>query len=160
MDKLRAKTNVKTIEVNDAGECIYVDLSDNSFFERFRDFLIWIEKAQADIDRRTREFAEKYRKPSSEITSEEDEADEINVEMVCDVVSLQSEVCRSACAELDKMFGESCCKKVFPGVEAPGFEYISDFLEQIVPLLQKYAEERNANINLKYSRSRKGARSK
>ena len=68
-------------------------------------------------------------------------------------------LCKEACAELDSLFGSGCCKKVFPDVESPGMELIADFLDQIIPILQGFAAERNQKITSKYSPNRKGARS-
>ena len=80
--------------------------------------------------------------------------------MIVDTMQLYSELCRYTCAELDRLFGEGCCKKVFVGIKNPGIELIGDFFEQITPLLNQYAQERNKKINLMYNRNRKGARSK
>ena len=50
-------------------------------------------------------------------------------------------------------------KKVYPDVQSPGFDLIIEFLDEITPLLKKFAAERNQYINTKYNRNRKGARS-
>lgn len=39
---LRVDSGVKRIEVNDNGDYIAVNISDNSFFKRFDDFVAWL----------------------------------------------------------------------------------------------------------------------
>lgn len=146
MDSLRVDSGTKIIEVNDAGECISIPVGDASFFERFGRVIKSFEEKQGEYEKRAQELSEKYKdKP--------DDADAIS-----DSIQLYLEVCRDTCAELDRLFGEGCCRKVFVGVDNPNIELIGDFLEKITPLLQKYAQERNEKINLKYSRNRRGAR--
>lgn len=152
MEKLRIDTGVKKIEVNDAGECITVNMADNAFFTRFRDFLNRLEEEQLDIDRKVKEFSAKY--PDSDKEDEEN-----NTNMLFDMMDTYKEVCDWTCAELDKLFGAGCCRKVFPDLESPGMDLIGDFLEAVTPILQKFANERNEKINLRYNRNRKGARS-
>lgn len=155
MEKIRIDTGVKKIEVNDAGECITVNVADTTFFKRYSDFLTALEGKQTEVDAKAAELARKY--PGEQI---ENDSGDINVEMVADIVELYKELCDWTIVQLDKLFGAGCCMKVFPGVESPGLELIADFLDAINPILQKYAEERNEKINLRYNRNRKGARSK
>lgn len=148
MDSLRINSNIKTIEVNDAGECISIPIGDTTFFERFGNIIKYFEQKKEEIDRQEKELSEKYEgKPEDDI------------DRVMDAVRYYSELCREVCVQLDKLFGEGCCRKVFAGIEAPGVELIVDFFEQITPLLQKYFNERNQQINAKYNRARKGANS-
>ncbi len=149
MDKLRVDNGIKNIEVNDNGDYISIPFSDTSFYEQFGAVMKNFEQKQAEIEQKAKELAEKHNdKPQDD------------VDMIVDTMHLYSELCRYTCAEIDRLFGEGCCKKVFVGIEAPGIELIADFFEQITPLLNQYAQERNQKINLIYSRNRKGARSK
>ena len=147
MDKLRVDSGIKTIEVNDNGDCISIPISDSTFYERFAELLKNFEKKQVEIEQQGKELSKKHK----------DKPDD-DVDMIVDVFSLYKNLCKDVCAELDKLFGEGCCKKVFVGVEVPSVELIGDFFEQIIPLLNQYAKERNQKINLMYNRNRKGAR--
>lgn len=134
---LRVDSGVKRIEVNDNGDYIAVNISDNSFFKRFDDFVAWLNAKNEEADRiandSSGDFTERF--------------------------GAYNALCKEACAELDSLFGSGCCKKVFPDVESPGMELIADFLDQIIPILQGFATERNQKITSKYSPNRKGARS-
>lgn len=147
MDKLRVNNGIKNIEVNDNGDYISIPMSDAAFYERFGAVMKKFEQKEAEYTRRAKELSEKHK----------DKPDD-NIDAIVDGFNLYADLCKDTCAELDKLFGDGCCQKVFLGVENPSVELIGDFFEQITPLLQKYAQERNQKINLMYSRNRKGAR--
>ncbi|MCM1327258.1 MAG: hypothetical protein NC094_12155 [Bacteroidales bacterium] len=147
MDSLRVDSGIKKIEVNDNGEYIEIPISDTAFYEKFGALLKHFEQKQAEIEKQAAELEEKHKdKPDND------------TDMIIDTVTLYSGLCKDICAELDRLFGAGCCKKVFVGIDTPSTELIGDFFEQITPLLQKYAQERNEKINLKYNRNRKGSR--
>lgn len=149
MDSLRVSNGIKRIEVNDDGEYIEIPISDTAFYERFGAIMKNFEQKEKEYGKRADELAEKHKdKPSDD------------VDAIIDSIQLYADLCRDTCAELDKLFGDGCCRKVFVGVQNPSVELIGDFFEQITPLLNQYAQERNQKINLMYSRNRKGARSK
>lgn len=147
MDSLRVSNGIKNIEVNDNGDYISIPISDTSFFERFGEMMKNFERKQAEIEQQSKKLSEKHK----------DKPDD-DVDMIVDTIGLYSKLCKEVCAELDNLFGDGCCRKVFVGIENPSIELIGDFFEQITPLLQKYAQERNQKINLMYNRNRKGAR--
>ncbi|MCM1219707.1 MAG: hypothetical protein NC321_16060 [Clostridium sp.] len=147
MDSLRVDSGIKKIEVNDNGEYIEIPISDTTFYEKFVTLLKRFEQKQADIEKQAVDLEEKHKdKPDND------------ADMIIDTVTLYSGLCKDICAELDSLFGDGCCRKAFVGIDTPSVELIGDFFEQITPLLQKYAQERNEKINLKYNRNRKGAR--
>ena len=149
MDSLRINNGIKNIEVNDAGECISIPISDAAFYERFGVLMKNFEQKQAEIEQKASVLSDKHKgKPDDD------------VDAIVDSIQLYSELGRYTCAELDKLFGDGCCRKVFIGIETPGVELIGDFFDRITPLLNQYAKERNQKINLMYNRNRKGARSK
>lgn len=149
MDKLRVNSGIKNIEVNDNGDYISIPVSDMTFYQKYADLMKNFTEKQEEINRKADEFSEKHKgKP-------EDDTDAI-----IDAIDLFAEVCRYTCEGIDRLFGEGCCRKVFVGIENPSIELIGDFFDQITPLIQQYADERNQKINLMYNRNRKGARSR
>lgn len=149
MDKLRVDSGIKNIEVNDNGDYISIPISDAAFYERFGVLLKNFEQKQTEVEQKAAALSEKHKDKSTD-----------DVDAIVDIAQFYSELCRYTCAELDKLFGEGCCRKVFAGVQNPSVELIGDFFEQITPLLNQYAKERNQKIDLMYSRNRKGARKK
>lgn len=172
MEKLRVDTGIRTIEVNDDGEYISVNLSDNTLFDRYRKMMSAINKKGEEIDKRVAELEEKYgadvlTRNSSEENDTEEEEKELSdaekdavMEAVSEYLVFYKEVCDWTCAELDKFFGEGCCRKVFPGVESPGLELICDFLDAVMKPMRKFAAERGERIDAKYNNRRKGANSR
>lgn len=149
MDKLRVDSGIKKIEVNDNGDFIIIPVSDASFFERFGIVMKNFEQKELEYNQKAKELFEKHK----------DKPDD-DVDMIVDGISLYSSLCKDTCEEIDKLFGDGCCKNVFVGIQNPSIELIGDFFEKITPLLNQYAKERNQRIDLIYSRNRKGARSK
>lgn len=149
MDKLRVDSGVKKIEVNDNGEYICIPIRDTSFYQRFAEIIKKFENKQEDVDRRYAELEEKHKnKPEDDIDA------------ISDSINLYSDLCKEICDDLDGLFGDGCCQKVFLGIKNPGIDLIWDFLDQITPLLNQYIGEQNQKISFKYNRGRKGARSK
>lgn len=149
MDKLRVDSGIKNIEVNDNGDYISIPISDAAFYERFGALIKNFEHEQVEIEQKAAALSDKHK----------DKPDD-DVDAIVDRIQLYAELCRYTCDELDKLFGEGCCRKVFVGIQNPSVELIGDFFDHITPLLNQYAKERNQKIDLMYSRNRKGARKK
>lgn len=149
MDRLRVDSGIKNIEVNDNGDYISIPISDVTFYERFGALIKNFEQKQTEFEQKAAKLSEKHK-----------DREEFDADAIVDATGFYAEVCRYTCSELDKLFGEGCCKKVFVGIENPSEELIGDFFDQITPLLNQYAKERNQKIDLMYNRNRKGARKK
>lgn len=149
MDSLRVSSGIKKIEVNDNGDYIIIPVNDATFFDRYAEVIKSFEQKEIEYSKRTDELKEKHKDKSNNDT-----------DSVIDIATLYVDLCRDVCVELDKLFGEGSCKKIFPDVEYPNEILIGEFFEQITPLLNQYGKERSEKINLMYNRGRKGARSK
>lgn len=158
MEKIRIDTGIKEIEVNDSGDSIKIPVNDTAFYKRFVEAFNRFEEKQTGIDRRSKELSEKYpEKEQGDGREEEAEGDPgINMEMFGDALDLYSEVCRETCLEIDNIFGEGCCSKVFPGVKEPGIDMIMEFFEQILPIMEKFMDEKKKNMIQKYGKKRRG----
>ena len=60
-------------------------------------------------------------------------------------------------AEIDGLFGPYSCKKVFGDIIPSGYA-LADFFDQLIPIFEDFADERQKSIAAKYNRSRKGQR--
>lgn len=130
---LRVETGV-TIEVNDAGEYIVARLDDNSFTDKFYDILDTMEKTSALLDE-----AEANGK---------DEREQLDI--VTDRI-------KKVMQDIDNLFGADACKKVFGDIVPSGYA-IADFFDQLLPIFEDYANEKQQKILSKYSNKRKGSR--
>lgn len=130
---LRVEAGV-TIEVNDAGECIVARLDDNSFTDKFYDILDTMEK-----------------------TSELLEGAELNKKDEREQLSIVTERIKKVMQDIDNLFGDGACRKVFGDIIPSGYA-IADFFDQLLPIFEEYANEKQKKIMSKYSNKRKGSR--
>lgn len=129
--KIRVSTGV-TIEVNDNGETIVARIDDANFVSGFYDLLDFMERTQ------------------NEIESTEHETDREKLNFVTDKT-------QDIMSQIDLLFGADTCRKVFGGT-IPSAYAIADFFDQLLPIFEDYANERQRKISEKYNRSRKGSK--
>lgn len=145
MDKLRVNSGIKTIEVNDAGECIQFSATDSSFFESFFELVNWLE-------------SDELKKLITELEGQEDSVESEDISTAQKSVKTYKGIIEQAMNKIDSIFGSDASKKIFCGI-TPDIYAIFDFFEQIMPYIEKYANERGRYISKKYSTKRKGAKS-
>lgn len=150
MDSLRIGNGLKKIEVNDAGDYIEFSVVSNDFFRAFSDLLQWFEGQEQRRD--IKDMEEQQEKVVSE------DGEKINYDVLNSVLDIREKISKEVCEKIDNIFGSEASKKIFGGI-VPDMFSIADFFEQITPLIEKYAKERNQSINKKYNKSRKGAKS-
>ena len=129
--KLRVSTGVK-IEVNDEGDVIVARLNDNQFIERFYDIVETMEKV------------------SEYVESEEMKAKESREQL-----AIVSEKTKDIMSDIDNLFGAGSCEKVFGDI-IPSAYALADFFDQLIPIFEEFASEKQRSIAAKYNRTRKG----
>lgn len=129
--KLRVNTGVK-IEVNDEGDVIVARLNDNQFIEKFYDIVETMEKVS--------EYMESEEMRNKDGRAQLDTVNKKTVEIM---------------AEIDGLFGTESCKKVFGDI-IPSAYALADFFDQLIPIFEEFANEKQKSITTKYNRTRKG----
>lgn len=129
--KIRVNTGVK-IEVNDSGDVIVARLDDNQFISKFYDIVDVMENV------------------SGYMKSEEMKGKEGREQLAA-----ITEKTKDIMAEIDNLFGANSCKKVFGDIVPSGYA-LADFFDQLIPIFEEFADERQKSISAKYNRSRKG----
>ena len=142
MNGIRVNTGVKRIEVNDDGDYITLNLSDNDFIDRFFSLYKNIQKMAEESSAKEKDIRAQY-------SGGEDQNG-----LLQELFGLYKEASASMMLEVDKLFGESACKKVFGDI-TPSFELYLDFFEQLTPDLQQFAAEKAQRLS-KYSAARTG----
>lgn len=137
---IRANTGTVDIEVNDNGDKISFSISDNDFLKRISSFFEWFFGVKEKIE----EFSEK------EISDPE------NFKLA---VSAQEGFSKQTMTKLDELFGDKTSKKIF-GAISPTFVCVVDVIIQLSEEIERIAKEHNQYFANRYSRNRKGARSK
>lgn len=127
---IRIKSSLR-INVNDAGDVILMPVEDTQFIEAFFNLLDSFSQASENIKAKTagREISEQVKPVAEEM--------------------------RGMMTQLDNLFGEGCCKKVFGDI-VPTPYIMANFFDQIAPILNKYANDRQLKISEKYNRNRTG----
>ncbi|MCI8714317.1 MAG: hypothetical protein HFF66_00780 [Oscillospiraceae bacterium] len=142
MAGIRVNTGIKRIEVNDNGDYITLSLDDNAFLERFFALYENSQKLAEEAAGKENAIRQKY----------EDSGDQNT--FLRETFSMYAEVSAAMMAEVDGLFGNGTCKKVFGGI-TPGFELYMDFFEQLRPYLEEFAKEKNQRMS-RYSAARTG----
>lgn len=150
MDSLRIDNGLKRIEVNDAGEYIEFSVVDSEFYRAFFELLQWFDEQE-----NRKEIKEMEEQGDKVISGD---GSKINYDAANSVLDIREKISKEACGNIDNIFGAESSRKIFGSI-VPDMYMIADFFEQIAPLIEKYAKERNQSINKKYSKSRKGAKS-
>lgn len=140
MSGIRVNTGAKRIEVNDSGDYIFLDFSDNSFPDRF---FSMIDRVQACGNECTKSL--------EKIGADHQEGSEAYVRASA---ALLRKVHEDIMGEVDAFFGPGTCKKVFGDI-VPGIELYDDFFSQLMPYFEQAGKERAQRIS-KYSAARTG----
>ena len=131
MNQIRVNSGI-TVEVNDNGDTILVNAEDQYFIEKF---LGLNEKLENIANTDAKELENKSEREQLEF-----------------VILKTKEIM----AEIDGLFGEDACRKVFGNI-IPSPYLIADFFDQLTPIAEQYMDERQKKISKKYNRNRKGS---
>lgn len=140
MAGIRVATGAKRIEVNDNGDYIVLDFSDNSLPDRFF----------AMVDR-VQERANEAVPEAEKIEAQHEKSSEGYMRATA---ALWHKVHEDIMAEVDGFFGPGTCKKVFGNI-VPGIELYEDFFSQLAPYFEQAGKERAQRMS-KYSAARTG----
>ncbi|MDE7242776.1 MAG: hypothetical protein K2O18_02195 [Oscillospiraceae bacterium] len=140
MSGIRVAAAVKNIEVNDNGDFITLNFSDNSLPDRFFHMLERVQNRAESVRPKEREIREQF-----------DENDE---ERVKALAALYRELHEGIMQEVDALLGPDTCKKVFGNI-VPGIELFDDFFCQLIPYFEEYSRDRAQKLS-KYSPDRTG----
>ena len=157
------KLNEKLVKVvvNDWGDYFLINAGDTSFQERFLGLLKWIEEAQKNLNTLSEEKDKQY-KGRALITTDEDGNKEYDLEQIEDLVEIQLKFYRECEQKINDLFGQDALKKYlricYEANEnfVPDEEYISDFLEEITPILNDVFGAKFERAKDRYNKNRKG----
>ena len=131
MNKISVKSGI-VVEVNEAGETITMNVEDQQFIDRFYQLIEMLDGVKAKVK-------------------------EASAQGISDREKLQLVIgqTKEIMTEMDILFGEGCCRKVFGDI-VPNPYLLADFFEQMAPILKEYATERQKKISTRYNRGSKG----
>lgn len=144
MDSIRVKRReIIEIEVNDEHEAISIDPNDRRFVTGMTGFVKTLKDCMSELQEH------------ANILKLKAETDPDNA--IIKAIEYEAEISNKAAKELEGIFGEGTCDKVFGKGVAPSLDMINDFFTQIVPFIQKALDKRNRNIGSKYAPKRGGS---
>lgn len=121
MEKIRVGKDIE-ISVNDYGDTIRINAEDQNFIEKFYGMLDKLEESSKRVQSEdTKQLGERER------------------------LKMVIEETKGIMTEIDSIFGENSCKKIFGDI-VPGMYLIADFFFQLRPIVDKYVAERNKDI--------------
>lgn len=141
MEKLNFDNGNKKIQVNEDGDYIVLPMGDNAFPKRLIDFTQKMKDVYNELIEKEKEF-------------KRNGLDETNISDISEISDARAEIYTRIGTFFDEIFGNDSCRKVF-GNLAPAQDIMISFLEQIKPLVERFADERRATIEKKYQPKRR-----
>ena len=138
MNNIRIKNNIKKIEVNDDGDYITINFNDRSIPSKFYSLTEKFEEKRTEAEKKLADIIK--------IENENQKARAL--------FDLDLEIHNWLSKEVDNIFGEDTCKKVFGDIVPNIYLYI-EFFEQITPYFADYVNFQK-ELTTKYSPNRTG----
>lgn len=126
MEQIRVKKGIE-ICVNDNEDTIFLDVDNTLFSEKYHHLLERMEEISDSID------------------TEKELAD-------IEVINLMTDKMKEVMTEVDNLFGENACVKIFGEEFIPTPYALMDFFEQITPIVERYTKAREDKILQKYGK--------
>ncbi len=142
MAGIRVDTGDRQIEVNDQGDYITLRFSDQSFPNRV---FAMTERVQAKAQQV---------KADEEALREAHKEDTDPFPYMRAEAAMNEEIHRYIMTEVDGVFGEGTCRKVFGDI-VPDIALFEDFFNQLTPFFEEYGRQRAEKLK-KYSAQRTG----
>ena len=153
MEELVLDSGLKKIAIKDEdGEIItvlHVNVADADTAERFGNVIHNLE----DISNRCEEEAEEWKNEHEPDT----EFEEDKVESVLQINRIRVKYLHQIADEIDKLFGENTVKNIYGDI-TPDEAAVIDFVEKVIPVMNKLFGKRYELTRKRYNSSRKGAR--
>ena len=134
LDSIRVDTGIKKIEVNDEGETISLNFSDQSFPARYFAMIDEFETQQ-----------EIFQKEAEMLDQEYEEKQLSDHERFRKVADFNLKVHEFFKDRVDGLFGD-----------VPSMDLYVDFISQLAPYFEKYGKERQKKLMQKYNPKRRG----
>ncbi len=120
--RISISSSVKKIEVNDQGEYILLPLGDQVFISGLLNLMRKFSESADEVEKAFR-------------TAGEDAGS------VSEAVALNLNTCEGIKTEVDALFKDEVCKKVFGDI-VPSLTAFSEFFDKLAPFVKKYSDEK------------------
>lgn len=154
--------NLAKVEVNDFGDYIMLNPSDNSLKQKYVDLLKWAETRQRELDDLAEQKDKQYEGREMFTHDEEGNLKEVDIEQLADLVEVELNFCKEAEEKINDLFGQDTLKKYLRACYEinpnyiPDTDAIADFFEEITPVMSSVFGTRFERIKSRYNKNRKG----
>lgn len=159
------ESHICEVTVNSDGDKIYINPDDTTLIDRYVQLLRWFDLTGQELEQTGEEMEKKY-EGRSMIVEDGEGNTSIDTEQVVDFFAIQSKFYKDAMEKVDEVFGQDVIKKYYKVDFAinPGFvpddSSLGDFFDEISDIMNTIFGKRAEYINRKYSKNRKGRRTK
>lgn len=137
---IRVNTGVVKVDVNDDGEYITLNFGDHDFANKFYGLQDKVQAMSAQMSTEEAEAREKYK----DNPSEQNKA----------VADVSLKFHKQLKGDIDAVFGEDTCRKVFGDIVPWAYMY-KDFFDQLAPYFEQFAKDSLKRVS-KYNPARTG----
>lgn len=147
--------------VNTKGDFIYLDDKDPLLFDKYADFLKWLDDKDKEIQEKGKEILQRYGE-NAIISDDNGNIKEFDIDAILEISKFRISVYREAAKLLNDIFGGDIIRKYFfksyeinPDF-VPGDECLYEFLEEITEVMNEIFAERKERLEGRYNNNRKG----
>lgn len=153
-------SNIVEIKANKYGDMIKIDAADRSTVDRFANLIKRIDTLAEEFEQKEKALREKY--AGTEVVKETEDGTEVDVDQIVERSNLYVSSIKNIIKEFEIVFGDGCIKKVFrESYELnddfiPDEDALSEFLDQMMPIMTDIFNERFERNKNRYSTKRRG----
>lgn len=151
MEEIKLSSGIKKIAIKDEdGDLITVITVDTANADTAKKFAGIIDKLN-NISENCEKEASEWRK------NHKDDMDDINVDAVLEVNSIRVKYLKQVTEIINGLFGEDAMKQIYGDI-VPDELAIVEFVEQVIPVMNKLFNKRFEQVQNRYNVKRRGAK--
>lgn len=151
MEEIKLSSGIKKIAIKDEdGDLITVITVDTANADTAKKFAGVIDKLN-NISENCEKEASEWR------NNHKDDMDDINVDAALELNSIRVKYLKQITESIDGLFGEDAMKQIYEDI-VPDELAIVEFVEQVIPVMNKLFNKRFEQVQNRYNVKRRGAK--
>lgn len=158
MEEIKLSSGIKKIAIKDEdGDLITVITVDTANADTAKKFAGVIDKLNNISQNCEKEAAEWRKNHKDDINVDDINVDDINVDAALELNSIRVKYLKQITESIDGLFGEDAMKQIYGDI-VPDELAIVEFVEQVIPVMNKLFNKRFEQVQNKYNIKRRGAK--
>lgn len=158
MEEIKLSSGVKKIAIKDEdGDLITVITVDTANADTAKKFAGIIDKLNNISQNCEKEAAEWRNNHKDNMNVDDINVDDINVDAALEVNSIRVKYLKQITESIDGLFGEDAMKQIYGDI-VPDELAIVEFVEQVIPVMNKLFNKRFEQVQNRYNVRRRGAK--